>query len=72
VNVIMQMALILMVANLKSMQRGVSGELFMSDPSTSPLSSRSSSQRRNVDDVSPSELSPLLLDLHSFDTELHP
>lgn len=44
----------------------------MSEPSTPPLSSRSSSQRRNGDDVSPSELSPGLLDLHSFDTELLP
>lgn len=60
---------------LRSMQRGMSGEFLMSEPSTPPpppLSSRSSSQRRNGDDVSPSELSPGLLDLHSFDTELLP
>ncbi|KDP33665.1 hypothetical protein JCGZ_07236 [Jatropha curcas] len=43
------------------------------DPSTPPVYSRSSSVRRNGDDhVSPSELSPGLLDLHSFDTELLP
>ncbi|XP_062149081.1 kinesin-like protein KIN-13B [Alnus glutinosa] len=42
------------------------------DPST-PLGSRSSSMRKNGDDqVSPSEFSPGLLDLHSFDTELLP
>lgn len=57
---------------LRSMQRGMSGEFLMSEPSTPPLSLRSSSQRRNADDVSPSELSPGLLDLHSFDTELLP
>ncbi|RXH74551.1 hypothetical protein DVH24_029272 [Malus domestica] len=38
-----------------------------------PIASRSSSMRRNGDDrVSPSELSPGLLDIHSFDTELLP
>ncbi|KAL5771240.1 hypothetical protein ACOSP7_015394 [Xanthoceras sorbifolium] len=43
------------------------------DPSSPPLCSRSSSLRKNADDyVSPSELSPGLLDLHSFDTELLP
>lgn len=61
---------------LRSMQRGMSGEFLMSaaaeSPSTPLLSSRSSSQRKNGDDVSPSELSPGLLDLHSFDTELLP
>ncbi|PQM39318.1 kinesin-like protein KIN-13B [Prunus yedoensis var. nudiflora] len=37
------------------------------------IASRSSTTRRNGDDrVSPSELSPGLLDLHSFDTELLP
>lgn len=40
------------------------------DPST-PTGSRSSSLRKNGDDqVSTSEFSPGLLDLHSFDTEL--
>ncbi|KAG4197419.1 hypothetical protein ERO13_A05G023000v2 [Gossypium hirsutum] len=43
------------------------------EPGTPPLSSRSSSLRKNSDEyVSPSELSPGLLDLHSFDTELLP
>ena len=52
------------------MVRGVqrSGSELGSDPSTPPLSSRSSSLRKNADDV----LSPGLLDLHSFDTELLP
>ncbi|KAK8477983.1 hypothetical protein V6N13_002544 [Hibiscus sabdariffa] len=41
------------------------------EPGTPPLSSRSSSLRKNSDEyVSPNELSPGLLDLHSFDTEL--
>ncbi|KAE8665378.1 Kinesin-like protein KIF2C [Hibiscus syriacus] len=41
------------------------------EPGTPPLSSRSSSLRKNSDEyVSPSELSSGLLDLHSFDTEL--
>lgn len=44
-----------------------------SDPTTPPYCTRSSSLRKKVDDhVSPSELSPGLLDLHSFDTELLP
>ncbi|KAF2304863.1 hypothetical protein GH714_039203 [Hevea brasiliensis] len=43
------------------------------DPLTPPVCSRSSSMRKIGDDyVSPSELSPGLLDLHSFDTELLP
>ncbi|KAL9443548.1 hypothetical protein AB3S75_016835 [Citrus x aurantiifolia] len=43
------------------------------DPTTPPVTTRSSSMRKNADDhVSPSELSPGLLDLHSFDTELLP
>ncbi|MFQ6638382.1 hypothetical protein Gotur_014833 [Gossypium turneri] len=43
------------------------------EPGTPPLSSRSSSLRKNSDEyVSPSELSPGLLDLHSLDTELLP
>ncbi|KAM0944437.1 putative plus-end-directed kinesin ATPase [Dioscorea sansibarensis] len=56
---------------LRSMQKGE----FLSSaaaPST-PLGSRpSSGQQRNGGDVSPSELSPGILDLHSFDTELLP
>lgn len=59
---------------LRSMQKGMSGEFLMpaglDSPATPPLSSRSSSQRKNGDDVSLGELSPGLLDLHSFDTEL--
>ncbi|XP_022749804.1 kinesin-like protein KIN-13B isoform X1 [Durio zibethinus] len=40
---------------------------------TPPFCSRSSSMRKNSDEyMSPSELSPGLLDLHSFDTELLP
>ncbi|XWS26858.1 hypothetical protein CRYUN_Cryun26dG0066600 [Craigia yunnanensis] len=43
------------------------------EPGTPPVCSRSSSLRKNSDEyVSPSELSPGLLDLHSFDTELLP
>ncbi|KAJ6845462.1 kinesin-like protein KIN-13B [Iris pallida] len=54
---------------LRSSQRGMGGEFLVAvDPPATP--SRSSSQRRNGDDVSPSELSPGILDLHSFDTEL--
>jgi len=46
-------------------------ELY-SEPSTPPVYSRSSSQK-NVDGrLSPSELSPGILDLHSIDTELLP
>lgn len=41
------------------------------EPSTPPVSSRPSSQRKSGEE-SPSELSPGLLDLHSFDTELLP
>ncbi|KAL0905839.1 hypothetical protein M5K25_024279 [Dendrobium thyrsiflorum] len=56
---------------LRSAQRGMSGEFMLPvDPSTPPLSSRSSSQKKTGDDVSPSELSPGILDLHSIDTEL--
>ncbi|XP_043724987.1 kinesin-like protein KIN-13B isoform X2 [Telopea speciosissima] len=58
----------------RNVQRSVSGgnELF-SEPSTPPLDSRSSSLRKNADDqMSPGELSPGILDLHSFDTELLP
>ncbi|XWS16352.1 hypothetical protein CRYUN_Cryun34aG0078400 [Craigia yunnanensis] len=44
---------------------------FFTEPTTPPVSSRPSSQRKNGED-SPSEFSPGLLDLHSFDTELLP
>ncbi|KAL6006247.1 hypothetical protein ACLOJK_040293 [Asimina triloba] len=55
----------------RNAQRG--GEELYSEPSTPPVCSRSSSQRKNGEDlVSPSELSPGILDLHSFDTELLP
>uniref|UniRef100_A0A804K8F9 Kinesin-like protein n=1 Tax=Musa acuminata subsp. malaccensis TaxID=214687 RepID=A0A804K8F9_MUSAM len=58
---------------LRSMHKGMSGEFSMSgEPLTPPLTSRSSSQRKNGEEVSPSELSPGILDLHSFDTELLP
>ena len=51
-------------------QRG--GEVFSELPSTPVAGPRSSSQRKNgdADVVSPSELSPGILDLHSLDTEL--
>ncbi|XP_020574985.1 kinesin-like protein KIN-13B [Phalaenopsis equestris] len=53
---------------LRSAQRGMRGEFMLSmDPSTPPLSS---GRKKTGDDVSPSELSPGILDLHSFDTEL--
>lgn len=56
---------------LRSAQRGMSGEFMLPvDPSTPPLSSTSSSQKKAGDDASPSEFSPGILDLHSFDTEL--
>lgn len=57
----------------RSMQQR-NGEVFTDMPSTPPASSRSSSHRKNGEEdfVSPSELSPGLLDLHSFDTELLP
>ncbi|XP_042499142.1 kinesin-like protein KIN-13B isoform X2 [Macadamia integrifolia] len=58
----------------RTVQRSVSGgnEIF-SEPSTPPLDSRSSSLRKNGDDqMSTGELSPGILDLHSFDTELLP
>lgn len=49
-----------------------SGELF-ADPSTPPVWSRSSSSRKAGEEyASMGELSPGLLDLHSFDTELLP
>ncbi|PSS15600.1 Kinesin-like protein [Actinidia chinensis var. chinensis] len=48
------------------------GDYGGDEVSTPPLCSRSSSMRKNGGDerVSPSEFSPGLLDLHSFDTEL--
>ncbi|OMO92058.1 hypothetical protein CCACVL1_06928 [Corchorus capsularis] len=52
-----------------------SGRMSRKSPelATPPVFSRSSSLRKNSDEhVSPSELSPGLLDLHSFDTELLP
>ncbi|KDP37228.1 hypothetical protein JCGZ_06284 [Jatropha curcas] len=52
--------------------RGFNGvNEFYVEPTTPPISSRSSSQRKNGED-SPNEFSPGLLDLHSFDTELLP
>ncbi|WOL00790.1 kinesin-like protein KIN-13B isoform X2 [Canna indica] len=58
---------------LRSMQRGMSGEFLISgEPLTPGLTSRSSSHRKNGEEVSPNELSPGILDLHSFDTELLP
>ncbi|KAJ0989272.1 hypothetical protein J5N97_007628 [Dioscorea zingiberensis] len=56
---------------LRSMQKGE----FLSSAAdqATPLGSRpSSGQHRNGGDVSSSELSPGILDLHSFDTELLP
>lgn len=44
---------------------------YCAEPTTPPVNSRSSSQRKNGEDH-PSEFSPGLLDLHSFDTELLP
>ncbi|KAF8407041.1 hypothetical protein HHK36_006166 [Tetracentron sinense] len=58
----------------RNVQRSVNGGngLFL-ESSTLPVCSRSSSQRNNGEDhVSPGELSPGILDLHSFDTELLP
>ncbi|XP_030526175.1 kinesin-like protein KIN-13B [Rhodamnia argentea] len=56
----------------RNTQRGYNGgNEFYVEPSTPPTNSRSSSQRKNGED-SPSEFSPGLLDLHSFDTELLP
>ena len=49
------------------------GNEFYSEPSTPPLNSRSMGQRKTGEEqVSPSEFSPGLLDLHSLDTELLP
>ncbi|XWS19004.1 hypothetical protein CRYUN_Cryun32bG0093300 [Craigia yunnanensis] len=55
------------------MCRGVliRGMTFFTEPTTLPVSSRPSNPRKNGDE-SPSEFSPGLLDLHSFDTELLP
>ncbi|OMO66740.1 hypothetical protein COLO4_30398 [Corchorus olitorius] len=56
----------------RNAQRGFNGgNDFFTEPTTPPVSSRPSSQRKNGDD-SPNEFSPGLLDLHSFDTELLP
>ncbi|XP_044486991.1 kinesin-like protein KIN-13B [Mangifera indica] len=53
-------------------QRGFNGgNEFYTEPSTPPVSSRPSSQRKSGEQ-SPNEFSPGLLDLHSFDTELLP
>lgn len=56
----------------RNAQRGIAGgnEFYM-EPSTPPVSSRPSSQRKSGEQ-SPNEFSPGLLDLHSFDTELLP
>ncbi|KAL7168157.1 hypothetical protein ACSBR2_038573 [Camellia fascicularis] len=60
----------------RKVQRSVNGggSEVSGDPSTPPVISRSSSMRKNGGDdyTSPSEFSPGLLDLHSFDTELLP
>ena len=58
----------------KNGQRGVNGGGGDEDPSSPTASSRSSSMRKNGNgvEVLPGELSPGLLDLHSFDTELIP
>ncbi|KAL7189514.1 hypothetical protein ACSBR1_039209 [Camellia fascicularis] len=60
----------------RNVQRSVNGggSEVSGDPSTPPVISRSSSMRKNGGDdyTSPSEFSPGLLDLHSFDTELLP
>ncbi|XWS20305.1 hypothetical protein CRYUN_Cryun31cG0089100 [Craigia yunnanensis] len=56
----------------RNVQRGFNtGNDFFTEPTTPSVSSRPSSQRKNGED-SPSEFSPGLLDLHSFDTELLP
>lgn len=58
---------------LRNMQRGMSGEFLSSaEPLTPPISSRPSSQRKNGEEVFPNDLSPGILDIHSFDTELLP
>lgn len=56
----------------RNVQRSFGGmnEYYM-EPSTPPANSRPSSQRKSRED-SPSDFSPGLLDLHSFDTELLP
>ncbi|KAG6593456.1 Kinesin-like protein KIN-13B, partial [Cucurbita argyrosperma subsp. sororia] len=56
----------------RNAQRSFGGmnEYYM-EPSTPPENSRPSSQRKSRED-SPSDFSPGLLDLHSFDTELLP
>ncbi|KAK8969897.1 hypothetical protein KSP40_PGU018012 [Platanthera guangdongensis] len=55
---------------LRSAQRGLAGEFpLSSEPLTPTVSSRPSSQMMNRGDFSP-EVSPGILDLHSYDTEL--
>ncbi|XP_022149599.1 kinesin-like protein KIN-13B [Momordica charantia] len=56
----------------RNVQRSFGGmnEYYM-EPSTPPANSRPSSQRKSRED-SPSDFSPGLLDLHSFDAELLP
>ncbi|KAI3835321.1 hypothetical protein MKW98_020437 [Papaver atlanticum] len=59
----------------RNVQRSLNGggNEFYTEPATPPVYSRSSSQRKNGEEnVSPTELSPGILDLHSFDTELLP
>lgn len=56
----------------RNVQRGFNtGDDFFTEPTTPPVSSRPSNQRKNGES-SPGEFSPGLLDLHSFDTELLP
>ncbi|KAJ4843570.1 Kinesin-like protein KIN-13B [Turnera subulata] len=57
---------------LRMYRNGSRGSEFYTEPATPPVSSRPSSQRKNGEEESPSEFSPGLLDLHSFDTELLP
>ncbi|CAL1378059.1 unnamed protein product [Linum trigynum] len=56
----------------RNAQRGFNGgaELY-TEPSTPPVSSRQTGERKSGEE-SPTEFSPGLLDLHSFDTELLP
>ncbi|CAN1285882.1 Kinesin-like protein KIN-13B [Linum perenne] len=56
----------------RNAQRGFNGQdEFYTEPSTPPVSSRQTTQMKSRED-SPTEFSPGLLDLHSFDTELLP
>uniref|UniRef100_A0A5B7C069 Kinesin-like protein n=1 Tax=Davidia involucrata TaxID=16924 RepID=A0A5B7C069_DAVIN len=58
----------------RNVQRSFNGgSEFFSEPTTPPVNSRPSSQRKNSEEqLAQSELSPGLLDLHSLDTELLP